>query len=132
MKPLKFRAWSLHKQNEGFVFSKGDMSDFFDLVLDNDGRPREFYCAPEQYIGIQDKNGQEIYEGDILRVFDWGIKHHIVISVSKVYWDIEEIGWNLEPDPVDGCRYDLYRCPKEVIGNIHKNPELMKRLEEKK
>ena len=77
----------------------------------------------EQYTGCKDKNGTEIYEGDVVKVEGDG-------EIYRVKWI--RSGFGLEP------RYNSPRYPVlgnvelhrkiEVIGNIHENPEL---LEEK-
>ncbi len=75
-----------------------------------------------QYTGLKDKNGKEIYDGDILWC-DLGWKY-------AVEWDEEEgrfIGYTLENE-----RKIVYvnRDPKsEVIGNIYDNPELLQEVE---
>ena len=74
----------------------------------------------EQYTGIKDKNGKEIYEGDILEIWIGGVKQippYIVTDLRELYLDFNR----------DDSYYCLSAC--RIIGNIHENPEL---LEEKK
>ena len=72
-----------------------------------------------QYTGLKDKNGKEIYEGDVVR------KHLQAIDEKK--WCIA-----LEVDVHFDCYCDCTSSDKhlsyEIIGNIYENPEL---LEEK-
>lgn len=107
---LKFRAWYDKSQswvyfnlNEGFTHEGYKI--YQELIIDG----AKFY----QFTGLYDKNGKEIYEGDILC---WP-KYEGTKNQSR--WTVE---WDNER-----CEYTKWH-PKneaEVIGNIHQNPELL-------
>jgi uncharacterized phage protein (TIGR01671 family) len=83
-----------------------------------------------QFTGLHDKNGREIYEGDIIRSFD--SKGEPIIHY--LLYDNEEAGFvailkgSAKGDFGYGRCYQQWitECEKEAIGNIHDNPELLK------
>lgn len=84
-----------------------------------------------QYTGIKDKNGKEIYEGDILKykfLYDRRFKH-----VSLVKFVETEASFGIKD--IYGNEIPLYRITAnnyfEVIGNIYENEELLKSEERK-
>lgn len=69
-----------------------------------------------QYTGLKDKNGVEIYEGDLLGHQSRNMKVTGVKGVHEVEWDGNTARFGL-PQPL---------AEFEVIGNIYENPELLK------
>lgn len=80
-----------------------------------------------QYTCLKDKNGVEIYEGDIVKINDE--------IIAKVIWDKDYLGYFLYADEKNGIDYfengeqPLYDYwgSIEVIGNIYDNPELLEK-----
>lgn len=77
-----------------------------------------------QFTGLTDKNGKEIYEGDIVRYYD-DIEDELVSS--HVIYHKESCSFCVAPTKLCGdyigiCAHWQY----EVIGNIHDNPEQLK------
>ena len=76
-----------------------------------------------QYTGLKDKNGKEIYEGDIIRCFDTAgevVYDDKVVRMPDFYMEC----WSSRPDGMPAEEGD--RTGVEVIGNIYENPELIK------
>ena len=71
-----------------------------------------------QFTGLSDKNGKEIWEGDIIT--------GLIGQSHQVSWDEDKCAFVLRK-PFDGCLPDKCSAAKfwEVIGNIYENPELL-------
>lgn len=107
---IKFRAWD-KTSNEMFDHAELLATRHYDLILTN-----EVDFELMQYVGLKDKNGVEIYEGDI-------IKTDVRAGNMKVIYFDTYASFMLE---YKGLLYPLNEgADIEVIGSIYQNPELL-------
>ena len=132
---IKFRIWDNEDKK---YLSLQDYQELGAIEVENDGTltlsPRFRFLTsmmimperfvPQQYTGIKDKNGVEIYEGDIVRY------HHKTFFKKKgekyVVWDIEDACFCLSKskDKITDKTYTDLLCMMEneymeIIGNIY-------------
>ena len=125
MREIKFRAWHKEEKIMGEVlgidilhkeifFSNEDVdcyehTDFKDIEL-------------MQYTGLKDKNNKEVYEGDIVK-----LRANHGIGVIKYYdeWGAFVVEY-IKPRSLTVLGMNYYKEDIEILGNIYKNPELIK------
>lgn len=113
MRELKFRAWDTDKKKVVDIF---ECYDFYGREL----RTTNNKYPLMQYTGLKDKNGKEIYEGDIVK------DHHN--CKQAVSWNEDRLCFECVHKSSGGRVLDstlLFNDP-EVIGNIYENGDLLK------
>jgi uncharacterized phage protein (TIGR01671 family) len=114
MREIKFRAW--HKgqmlmQPINTPFAASRLFGFLDAV------GVHTFDDVMQFTGLHDKNGKEIFEGDILGLN--GINTSVVFHEASFCMDSQSE--NRMPSPLHGDRTRMYT----VVGNIYENPQLL-------
>ena len=122
MREIKFRAWSKKYNRMFYSASPSDAQTLGAQITDSCTAKffEKFYGQNiMQYTGLEDKNGKEIYEGDVVQD-SHGYKARIEYSDGAFILIIE--GRFPDTDMAGEGNNKFY----EVIGNIWENPELLK------
>lgn len=122
----KFRAY--FKQYKRMIENVGIVNQNMILVDFNNGGNFESLFVTDkihvmQSTGLFDKNGVEIYEGDIVRNIQTN-------SVGKVFWDIHNVGYYYSVKRKNTELFEHFtlfnaKNKLEVIGNIYENKDLL-------
>lgn len=122
MRDIKFRAWDsrLAKMTYTPIIGNGRFYWGWEQLESDWSNLDEGKQYLMQYTGLKDKNGKEIYEGDI-------VYHSYYKETGKMIFDLSASAYRIEW--LDGKTNEMYRVDQksfEVIGNIYENPELLK------
>lgn len=112
MREIKYRVWITPWGSDAEPYMQYIPDLHLHVFLGNWERGGYKDAVFQQYTGLQDKNGKEIYEGDII---EWGAKGPT------------EVRWISESDGYDWTGWHpTYLCGGEIVGNIFENCELLK------
>jgi len=143
MRKIKFRAWVTEYSDEecpgemiylnaykqkydyemGFVYAFSEKYSEFWAHENYKSSDAKFVVM--QFTGLHDKNGKEIYEGDIVKYPDEAKINQIGVVVYRMAaYFFEAIGGDDEGNQ-DIQPYEPHSKYYEIVGNIYENPELL-------
>jgi len=131
MRPMEFRGQTVKTKTWTYGYYVKCRGDHYILPEYNnmgfDERWLEWVkVIPEtvgQFTGLADKNGQEIWEGDIIKTQFADVGLRLVIFRDDGFCDGND--WNKNGVDIGIIPDNSYFRKCEVIGNIHENPELL-------
>jgi uncharacterized phage protein (TIGR01671 family) len=118
---LKFRVWVMEKNR--MFYPEGE----YEILLTKSGvftESKKFVVM--QFTGLKDKNGKEIYEGDIVRTQykkkdRWSEEPVYITDIRAIKWDDNTAGFRAYKGKQGGV---ITGKQHEIIGNVIENPEL--------
>ena len=132
MREIKFRVYldaseydeSLPYIEKSRMLSWEDLKDHTDPLQEYFDNGILGCSKPMQYIGLKDKNGVEIYEGDVIEakiIFE----NKSLSTMGVIEYDEQHASFANKNDAGLTLMHNIYKST--IIGNIYENPELIKK-----
>lgn len=116
MREIKFRGKRL--DNGEWLYGSLVILNGRYFIFDDANRHEVDPATVGEYTGLKDKNGKEIYEGDIVKWDECVADYRFITQIAEVSYNKSSASF----EPLGEYCYESF----EVIGNIHDNPELLK------
>lgn len=128
MRPIKFRAWNTYAKTmypaDNFALRADGV--WLQLMAEDDvWLPTTGSMTFMQFTGLHDRNGKEIYEGDVVKC-QQGCSHEVkyVMDIGGTFFGGMP-GFTLDGLLRNGGEGYAWSGEEEVIGNIYENPDLL-------
>jgi len=132
MRPIKFRAWDKEKEAMIYILEEihfghlGEGKTISTWIKTPTGYSRQLVFGENaelmQFTGLHDKNGRDVFEGDVLKIDGGGEIIPVVVSYKDASFGIT---WPEGNFAELKYYFDMPFCDVEVHGNIYENPELL-------
>lgn len=122
MREIKFRVWNSKKHNMSY-FDLGKNKPIEDVVFGLMLASQEGNGILMQFTGLHDKNGKEIYEGDILKTNTYQEKYQnfsVIFSGGRFHLNITD------KYILNRRRTNSFSQCDTLIGNIYENADLLR------
>ena len=142
MKEIKFRVWDKETNKMYFQLNESPCFGLFEGDRAASIEDVFFYEKQRfelmQYAGLKDKNGKEIYDGDVVKNSRCGSNRlmHVKwtdaieeVSISGCEWTRQNPGFVFENISKGMTYVFIANKDLEVIGNIYENPELLEEIQ---